>query len=41
MRDYATSEYSGEPKGWSDGKWEDYYRLCARILESRIKFTGP
>jgi hypothetical protein len=38
MTDYARSEYSGDPKSWSDSKWIDYYRLCARILESRMKF---
>jgi hypothetical protein len=41
MTDYAKSEYSGDYKRWSDTKCKDYYRLCARILESQIKFSGP
>ena len=41
MTDYARSEYSGDSGSWSGSKWMDYYRLCARILENRIKFAGP
>ncbi|MPZ56543.1 MAG: hypothetical protein GEU91_08620 [Rhizobiales bacterium] len=37
MTDYARSEYSGNPDNWSDRKWEEYYRLCAAILQPTIK----
>src|SRR5262249_21646290 len=36
MTDYALDEYKGNPYSWSAGKWEDWYRLCARILERKI-----
>src|SRR5262249_35922600 len=36
MTDYALDEYKGNPYSWSDRKWEDWYRLCARILERKI-----
>lgn len=38
MTEYSRSQYSGDSNSWSDSKWIDYYRLCARILESTIKF---
>jgi hypothetical protein len=40
MNDYSRAEYSGDPKSWSGSKWINYYRLCARILEAKIRFAG-
>jgi hypothetical protein len=37
MTDYAQEEYVGrESPTWSSRKWENYYRLCAAILQRKI-----
>jgi hypothetical protein len=37
MTDYAQKEYVGrESHSWNDRKWENYYRLCAAIVQRKI-----
>ena len=36
MSNYARQDYTGDSKSWSSGKWENYYRLCAAILQKKI-----
>ena len=39
MIDSTRKEYSEKPEAWSAKRWEDYYRLCAGILQRKLKLT--
>jgi hypothetical protein len=36
MTDYAKADFQGDPASWSSKTWENYYRLCAAILQRKI-----
>jgi hypothetical protein len=36
LSDWAKAEYAGNPTGWGPRKWENWYRLCAAIVQTKI-----